>query len=262
MKISTTIKDRILQIADYKGISKEEFIKSLNQNYSNYRGRSKKSSPSSDVLVEISTKYPNFNLKWVLTGKGDILSEDKKESEILNVIEINPESKANILVADIKVSAGFGNIIQDHKALEKLPAISLPNAPLGLNVAFQTGGDSMHPTVRHLDYVVGTFIQEEQQIKSGHTYIIIDEEDGALYKRMYKEGDYYRIVSDNPIYSEYKKSKHEVLGLFKVWCRFSYDFRNYHSQIRNDIEELKSRVEVLEKRNAMSIAAESKTKYK
>lgn len=214
-----------------------------------------------DKLERLLEIYPNLDLNWLMIGK-KTKETIKEKKEIINVIEINPEAKANILVADIKVSAGFGNIIQDHKALEKLPAISLPNAPLGLNVAFQTGGDSMHPTVRHLDYVVGTLVQEEQQIKSGHTFIIIDKEDGALYKRMYKEGDYYRIVSDNPIYSEYKKSKHEVLGLFKVWCRFSYDFRNYHSQIRNDIEELKNRVEVLEKGNTMSIAAESKTKYK
>lgn len=78
-KKTTNIKERILQIAEFKGISKEKFTENLNQKYANYKGISKKSSPSSDVLVEILSKYPEINLEWLLTGKGEMLKNEVKK---------------------------------------------------------------------------------------------------------------------------------------------------------------------------------------
>ena len=69
----TSIKDRILQIPIIEGVKKEYFFKKINSSYSNFRGKSKISSPSADVIVEISTNYPKINIEWLLTGKGDPL---------------------------------------------------------------------------------------------------------------------------------------------------------------------------------------------
>ncbi|WP_286768148.1 MULTISPECIES: S24 family peptidase [Sphingobacterium] len=95
-EISTSIKDRILQIADIKGISKEKFIENLNQKYSNYRGVSKKSAPSAEVIAEISTKYPDVSIEWVLTGRGQKLRttmQDNHSLEPKNWIVENEKSE-------------------------------------------------------------------------------------------------------------------------------------------------------------------------
>ncbi|HMR20208.1 MAG TPA: hypothetical protein PKA53_12975 [Sphingobacterium sp.] len=94
-EISTTIKDRILQIADFKRISKEKFIENLNQKYSNYKGISKKSAPSAEVIAEISSKHPDINVEWVLTGTGEMLKSNID----------NPRSDNDTIVAQKKLIA-------------------------------------------------------------------------------------------------------------------------------------------------------------
>lgn len=117
-----------------------------------------------------------------------------------DIIEINPEAaKTNTLIADVHASAGFGGIIESSTALEQLPAIHLPNAPQGLNIAFQVNGDSMHPTIRHLDFVAGNKITDIDNIRDGCTYIIVNRDEGVLCKRIYRLGSDWQIVSDNPI---------------------------------------------------------------
>lgn len=100
MKISTNIKERILYIADLKEIRKDDFIESLNQKYSNYRGVSKKSAPSAEVLAEISTKYPDVNITWILTGKGTPLKEELRKEVNQNILGHNNTLVGNDLITD------------------------------------------------------------------------------------------------------------------------------------------------------------------
>ena len=59
---------------------------------------------------------------------------------------------------------------------------------LGLMWLFQISGDSMHPTIRHLDYVAANQLNGIEDIRDGYTYIIIDKDDGVLCKRIYRAG--------------------------------------------------------------------------
>ena len=81
MENLTGIKDRILQIPDTLGITKEKFFKKINLSYANFRGKSKKSALSSNALVEISTIYPKVNVEWLLTGKGPMLKPGPSDFE-------------------------------------------------------------------------------------------------------------------------------------------------------------------------------------
>lgn len=85
VKKTTLIKERILQVAEYKGISKEKFIEGLGQSYNNYKGRSKNTSVSSEIIAEISTKYPDINLIWLLKGEGDMIITENEDEETENV---------------------------------------------------------------------------------------------------------------------------------------------------------------------------------
>lgn len=94
MENSTSIKDRIVQIADYKNIKKDVFFEELGQSYSNYRGKSTKSAPSAEVIAEISTKYPDVNLIWLLTGKGSMIREEIENSS--EMVEKNGSCVENL----------------------------------------------------------------------------------------------------------------------------------------------------------------------
>lgn len=200
--------------------------------------------PTLEHLMEISSKL-NISLDWLILGKesdGSTIIDNRP------IIEINPEAKTNTLIADVKASAGFGSILDNPEKLESLPSISLLNAPYGLNVAFQITGDSMHPTIRHLDYVAGNKVEDFNDIRDGYVYIVIDKDDGALCKRLYHQGNDIQIVSDNPSYSPYSRTRNDLLGVFRAFCRLSFDFRTYHNDLRNDIQQLRQDVEWLKRK--------------
>ena len=69
MKKSTKIKSRLLEVSKNKGISYELFFKSFGTSYSNFKGKSLQSSLRSEVLVEFSSKYPDVDLHWLITGQ-------------------------------------------------------------------------------------------------------------------------------------------------------------------------------------------------
>ncbi|HRO75590.1 MAG TPA: hypothetical protein PLP27_05540 [Crocinitomicaceae bacterium] len=79
-KISN-IKERIIQIADYKAVSYEKFFLELGVTYGNFKGSQKKTSVKSDTLDKIISKYPEINSEWLLTGKGEMLLSEKKENK-------------------------------------------------------------------------------------------------------------------------------------------------------------------------------------
>jgi len=70
VKISSNIKERILQYAKYKGVSFEKFFSELGLTYGNFKGQSKNSALSSDAIEKILTMYPEINVEWLVTGKG------------------------------------------------------------------------------------------------------------------------------------------------------------------------------------------------
>ncbi len=252
------IKDRVHQFIKNQGINPNKFYNKTGIT----RGvLTQKNGISEQNISKFLDTFPKINPAWLLTGKEPMrLEEEEKPSAVsdpapvykgvpaasVNIIEINPQAaKTNTLIADVHASAGFGSLMESTKALEQLPAIHLPNAPGGLNVAFQINGDSMHPTIRHLDFVAGNQINDVNDVKDGYTYIIVEDTDGVLCKRLYRLGEDWQIVSDNPVYPPYNRAKNRILGIFKAFCRWSYDFRNYHDDVRADIQQLKTDIQQL-----------------
>lgn len=252
MKKITNLYERILSIAienDYKNIN-DFAINGLKYKASEKLNRLKKegNKPSNDILIDISNKFENVDLHWLLTGKKRQTENKNSLLDARPIIEINPESKSNTIIADVNASAGFGSFLNNPKKMEQLPSISLPNAPYGLNVAFQTTGDSMHATIRHLDYIAANQLHSFDDIRDGNVYVVIDKDDGALCKRLYRQGNDIQIVSDNPSYRTYSRTRNDLLGVFKAFCRLSFDFRTYHNDMRNDIQDLREKISSLNTR--------------
>ena len=61
MDKSSKIKERILQIADFKGIAKEKFFESISMTYGNFKGKSKLTPINSNAIADI-----NKTNKWKL----------------------------------------------------------------------------------------------------------------------------------------------------------------------------------------------------
>jgi len=70
------IKDRILQVIDYKGITKEIFFKKIEMTSANFRGNAKKTPLNSRAIKNILSEIPDLNLEWLITGKGNMLKDN------------------------------------------------------------------------------------------------------------------------------------------------------------------------------------------
>ena len=232
------IVERIIELIDYKGLNKRKFY--LKTGLSNGFLDKVKDIGTSKIENILNT-FPDVNPIWLITGEGDMI---KSQGLVKNIVS-EPESnynrldKYNTYIADVRASAGIGNIMTNRSELNNLPTMLIPNAPNGLNISFQITGESMHPTVRHLDYVVATKIDSPNEIREGFVYVIIDKDDGVLLKRIYKQGEDYSIISDNPDYPPYTRSKYDIIAFFKAFLRMSSDFAAYHDDIKKDVNQLK-----------------------
>ena len=64
------MKERILQFIDYKGFSKSKFYRETGLSNGIL---DKKSGLTLDSIEKIYSKYPEINIEWLLTGKGEML---------------------------------------------------------------------------------------------------------------------------------------------------------------------------------------------
>lgn len=69
------IKERILYFAETLGISKRDFYKKINVS----RGTLESNNGiTEDVLVKFITTYPEINIRWLITGEGEMLKNNTR----------------------------------------------------------------------------------------------------------------------------------------------------------------------------------------
>jgi len=96
----------------------------------------------------------------------------------------------------------------------------LPFLPTGKHRAFPIKGDSMLP-MKDGAFVIGRFVEDRREIKTGKTYVLITLNDGMVYKRVYNNIDLngsLLLMSDNKVYNDYSVPINEVLELWEFTC--------------------------------------------
>ena len=68
------IKEKIIYIAENKGITKKEFFQSIDMDPSSFTGDAKNRPLNSSAIQKVIELY-NVNPDWLLTGKGEMLRE-------------------------------------------------------------------------------------------------------------------------------------------------------------------------------------------
>ena len=72
--MENTVKERIKIFLKFKKISQKDFSESVGLS-SGYLGAMKKSF-STETINNIVIRYPDINIDWLLTGKGEMIKED------------------------------------------------------------------------------------------------------------------------------------------------------------------------------------------
>lgn len=176
------------------------------------------------------------------------------QGDNLRVLAITVDKKQdeNIELVPVKAAAGYLNGFADPTFIKELKKFRLPFLPTGTYRAFEIKGDSMLP-VQPGSVIVGEYIANWNDVKDGHTYIVLTRHDGIVYKRIFNrlaEDGTLILRSDNPSYPPYKIQTDEILEIWKAvlnishlnkGSEFSYQqILQMMQELKKDVEELKS----------------------
>jgi len=207
-----------------KGLSQEQLAESLGITRSRLGAyEENRNEPSIDLLIAISDF---FHVAVDALVRGDLSKTTLDglmkvgKNRMLFPVLIDEEGKDVVELVPMKASAGYLKGYADPEYMERLPRMKLPFLPTGKHRAFPIKGDSM-PPVREGSFVVAKYLDRVEDVKNGHTYIVVTKDDGLSYKRIFnlntKKG-FMECHSDNKIYQPYKVNLKDVLEIWEYTC--------------------------------------------
>ncbi|MFP4060760.1 MAG: XRE family transcriptional regulator [Bacteroidota bacterium] len=185
--------------------------------------------PGMEILIKFS-RYYGVAIDTLLTINLEKLPESQlSELERGNDVYIrgsgirvlattvNIENEENIEMVPEKAKAGYATGFADPEYLKELPVYNLPFLSKQKKYrTFQLSGDSMFP-IPDKSWVTGEFVQDWNNIVSGHAYIVFTIEDGIVFKiveNLLKDEGILRLYSLNPIYEPYDVPANDIR---EVW---------------------------------------------
>jgi phage repressor protein C with HTH and peptisase S24 domain len=206
-----SVKERIKEFIYKNNLSISEFEKSIGASNGYVNSISK--SIGIDKLNSILEKYPNINIEWLLTGKGDMLREElPAQAEPV-------EKDKGIPLIPTEVFAGTGGIplqIKDYEITDYYKVPEFNRADFLIRVF----GDSMYPTYNNGDVAACKLISSYNVIQWGHAYVLHEKEQGAMIKRLFPSKNKNKNIvicrSDNKLYDDFEINMNNVNALALV----------------------------------------------
>jgi transcriptional regulator with XRE-family HTH domain len=153
-----------------------------------------------------------------ISNKSNTIDTSGKSLRVLSTI-VDRNNRELITMVPVKASAGYLNGYADPDFIEALPRFHMPFPELGLERtyrAFQISGKSMEP-VPSGSYIICEYLQNWDEIRDSKAYIIITQNDGIVYKRIFrKDSDMILLKSDNPEYEPYEINVHSVTEIWRA----------------------------------------------
>lgn len=200
------IKDRIIQLIEYKGIAKENFYKKIGVTSANFRGKAKESDVVSVTIAKILSEIPDVNIEWLLTGNGEMLKEGT-QTQLYKLRGDRTIKHQQIPLYDLEASAGLVQLFQDGNSVEPIDTISIPNLPK-CDGALYVVGDSMYPLLKSGDIVMYKQVHDlPNDFFWGEMYLVHINMDGDTYttvkyiQRSDVGPEYIKLVSYNQHHS-------------------------------------------------------------
>ncbi len=177
MKIATT-KQRILEFIDYKGINLPSFFQETDIKRGFLDGDKLDSSVSDAFIAKIIARYPEINLEWLITGKGEMLKVETPAVYQPRACEKNHEEQ-EIPLYDINAAAGLNSLFAGGRQ-NVIDTLRIPHLSK-VDGAMSITGDSMYPLLKSGDIVVFKQINNIEYLHFGNIYILAYQIDGDEY---------------------------------------------------------------------------------
>lgn len=210
--------ERIMQIIDYYNIKS---INSFAKNYLNYDSSEKinrlkrdNTNPSYEILKDISNKFVDLNMNWLITGKGNMLINDNYSKPL--PIATKTDSKTGIPLIPIDAMAGWGkgdNTVMEYEC-ERYVIPMFRDAEFLIRIS----GTSMIPKFRSGDIVACKKLPLTDLFFQWNKIYVLDTNQGALIKRIKPGSDKQHItcISENKDYDPFELSQEQIHSIALV----------------------------------------------
>ena len=220
------IKDRIIQLLEYKGIPKESFYVKIGMTSASFRGNAKKSPLNSNAIENILSEIPDVNDRWLLTGDGEMLKSDISDVPA----EYKKTSKLSIYKPDdLPLQAGklyrapiyhsypvsAGNMGLSVVRTDKPDSYCYTTMP-GV-VFFPVVGCSFEPIIKAGSYIGVVKVDKWDRLDTEKIYFIVTHDD-RMIKRLRTDSEDNNILwCVSPNFSEFKIYKAEIIEISHVF---------------------------------------------
>lgn len=150
-------------------------------------GRLKRGNSNKNVSPTVSPTTKNV-------GWNDVHGIAKKEYLIPQFITVDNNGSQNILYVPVRARAGYLLGYGDPEYLSDLTSFSLPGLSGGTYRSFEVEGNSMEPTLKNKELIIGEWVESLEHIRDDRVHIVVTKTDGIVIKRLLNRISEYGYV--------------------------------------------------------------------
>ena len=221
---------RVELIIEKEGLNKNSFSKAIgiSNNVTITRIINEHRTPSRATCEKIVSAFPAYNLEWLLTGEGNMLTDAPSQTYHSNARPVDDLSYMNVPVIHIKAQCGYLAGYGDTEYMDALPTmpVIVDKTYHGKYRIFEAEGDSMDDNSRLAicdgDKVLAREVRRDLWLPKLHIndwyFVIIHRTKGISIKQITAQDDKGNITchSLNELFNDYTVNLDDVVEIYNV----------------------------------------------
>lgn len=221
--------ERIQKIIDEEGLNKNSFSKAIgiSNNVTITRIINEKRSPSKSTCDKIVAAFPKYNLKWLLTGEGEMLNQTTPTVHP-NAHIVENLDYMSVPVVHIKARCGYLAGYEDAGYIGTLPTmpVIVDRTYHGKYMIFEAEGDSMDDGTRNSicdgDKLLCREVRRDLWLPKLHIndwyFVIVHRTEGIAIKQIINQDENGNITchSLNNMFNDYSVNLDDVAEIYNV----------------------------------------------
>ena len=221
---------RVELIIEKEGLNKNSFSKAIgiSNNVTITRIINEHRTPSRATCEKIVSAFPAYNLEWLLTGEGNMLTDAPSQTYHSNARPVDDLSYMNVPVIHIKAQCGYLAGYGDTEYIDTLPTmpVIVDKTYHGKYRIFEAEGDSMDDNSRLAicdgDKVLAREVRRDLWLPKLHIndwyFVIIHRTKGISISIIAAQDDKGNITchSLNELFNDYTVNLDDVVEIYNV----------------------------------------------
>lgn len=201
------MKDRLLAYCEFKGITPNAFEGKAGWSPSTIYNMNK--GVRSDKLANVAIAFPDLDLRWLLTGQGEMLKEEKK----MDTATATPTNELPML----PFSAVAGYLAENNAGFGNMEMCTVPAfLSKGADFLIRVEGDSMYPRYHNGEILAVKIIKDPTFFQWGKVYVLSTSQ-GCIVKRLFPDPENDLAIvchSENTqMYPDYRITKADIINV-------------------------------------------------